>query len=165
MYAEVTPQHLWLNSSHYPALGGLAIVNPPLRQQSDNEALWVGINDGTIDTIGSDHAPHTLDEKQRPYPLCAAGMPGIETTLPLLLNAYHNGLLSLERIVALTSTTAQRLFKLPVHDDVVLVDLDKVATVMPYGLRTKCGWSPFAGQALRGWPVYTIIGQRCFYVA
>jgi dihydroorotase len=162
VYAETTPHHLFLNDSAYATLQGRAVVNPPLRTTADNQALWDGINDGTIDTIGSDHAPHTIAEKNQPYPLCPSGMPGIETTLPLLLNAYNQGRISLARIVRLTVQRVQEIFNLPTTADYVLVDLQKSATVNVSNLHSKCGWSAVAGQTLTGWPVYTIVNGVCF---
>lgn len=162
VYAETTPHHLFLNTKSYANLYGKAVVNPPLRAPEQNAALWEAIHAGVIDTIGSDHAPHTVDEKSKPYGACPSGMPGIETTLPLLLTAHSQGLISLERIVQLTSSRAQEIFHLPPTDDVVLVDLHKKAEVIPGKLKTKCAWSAFAGLILQGWPVYTIVQGKCF---
>lgn len=157
VFAEVCPHHLFLNISCYEQLAGKAVMNPPLRDSQQQQALFAAIHEGVIDTVGTDHAPHTVGEKTKPYGQCAAGVPGIETALPLLLNAYHQGLLTLTEIVALTSQRARSIFQVAETDDVVLVDLDKEATVNEQTLRTKCGWSPYAGFKLRGWPVYTIL--------
>lgn len=162
VFAETTPHHLFLNENAYANLQGRAVVNPPLRTAEHNEALFAAIHDGVIDTIGSDHAPHTPAEKAKPYGECPSGMPGIETTLALLLNAHHEGLLSLQEIVALTSTRAREIFHLPKNDDVVLVDLNKISQVAENRLHTKCGWSPYAGRTLQGWPVYTILDGHCY---
>lgn len=162
VYAETTPHHLFLNTGAYLNLQGRAVVNPPLRSADNNIAMWDAINTGIIDTIGSDHAPHTQTEKAKPYGECPSGMPGIETTLPLLLTAYHQGLISLERIVQLTATRAAEIFQLPKTDDVVLVDLNKIAVVTADKLKTKCAWSAFAGRELQGWPSYTIVNGKCF---
>ena len=165
VYAETTPHHLFLNDSAYFSLQGKAVVNPPLRNIEQNAVLMEAIQTGLIDTIGSDHAPHTELEKAKPYGECPSGMPGIETTLPLLLTAYHQGLLTLEQIRGLTSVRAQEIFNLPPTDDVVLVDLNKKAEVLPQQLKTKCAWSAFSGRILQGWPVYTIIKGNCFHLA
>lgn len=162
VYAEVTPHHLFLNEGDYSQLQGKAVINPPLRQSEQNGILLDAIRKGVIDTIGSDHAPHTEAEKAQPYGECPSGMPGIETTLPLLLTAYHQNLLSLETIVRLTSGRAQEIFHLPQTEDVVLVDLNKKMEVVPQKLKTKCAWSAFAGRTLQGWPVYTVINGHCF---
>ncbi len=164
VYAETTPHHLFLNEDCYPALQGRAVVNPPLRRAEQNSALFEAIQSGLIDTVGSDHAPHTTVEKAKPYGECPSGMPGIETTLPLLLTAYHQGQLTLEQIQRLTSSRAQEIFKLSQTEDVVLVDLNKKAEVSPQQLQTKCAWSAFAGKVLQGWPVYTILRGTCFHL-
>lgn len=162
VYAETTPHHLFLNDSAYAKLQGKAVVNPALRNESQQAALFAAIENNIIDTIGSDHAPHTIDEKAKAYGECPSGMPGIETTLPLLLNAYHQGLISLEKIIALTVTRPVAIFNLKKNHDIVLVDLQKIQTVNNANLKTKCGWSAFDGLSLRGWPVYTIADGKCF---
>jgi dihydroorotase len=164
VFAETTPHHLFLNQTAYQELAGKAVMNPPLRVAADQAALFEAIQNNIIDTIGSDHAPHTHAEKEKPYGECPSGVPGIETTLPLLLNAHQQGMLSLERIVQLTSTRAREIFNLPETEDFVLVDLNKEKTVDNAKLHTKCAWSPFHGMKLQGWPVYTILKQRVFEV-
>jgi dihydroorotase len=165
VFAETTPHHLFLDERSYAHLHGKAVVNPPLRDAKHHAALWNAINTGVIDTIGSDHAPHTEHEKFQPYGACPSGMPGIETTLALLLNAYHKGLISLEKIVALTYDRPREIFGLPHNDDIVLVDLQKVKTIDNSQLKTKCGWSAFEGQELRGWPRYVILNEQFFDLA
>ncbi|MBX3708479.1 MAG: dihydroorotase [Gammaproteobacteria bacterium] len=160
VFAETTPHHLFFDTSAYETLGGRAVVNPPLRDKSNHEALFAAIHDKTIDTIGSDHAPHTLDEKSKIYGECPSGMPGIEFMLPLLLNAYHQKRLSLEQIVLLTSGRARDIFNIPAYDDCVLVDLNKIVTITK--TESKCGWTPYAGQTLQGWPIHTILNGRCY---
>jgi len=162
VYAETTPHHLFLNNSYYEQWQGKVVMNPPLRAKHHQEALFAAIHDDIIDTIGSDHAPHTLDEKNKRYGECPAGVPGIETALPLLLNAHFEDKLFLHEIVSLTSKRAQEIFNLPVNDDFVLVDLNKEKMVTDADLKTKCGWSPFAGRKLRGWPVYTVLKNRLY---
>ena len=162
VFAETTPHHLFLNDSAYQQLAGRAVVNPPLRALQHQASLFTAIQEGIIDTIGSDHAPHTPAEKAKPYGECPSGMPGIETTLALLLNAYNENLLTLEQIVSLTSTRARAIFNLPDTSDFVLVDLNKIATVSEKHLKTKCGWSAFAGETLKGWPMYTILDGHCY---
>ncbi len=164
VYAETTPHHLFLDTSAYPTLKGKAVVNPPLRLNSDREALFSAIHQGIIDTIGSDHAPHTVAEKEKAYGECPSGMPGIETTLKLLLNAHHENLLSLDEIISLTSKRAREIFNLGQNNDIVLVDLKKETQVSDNELKTKCGWSPYAGRILRGCPVYTILDGHCYEV-
>ena len=160
VYGEVTPHHLFLTVEDYKRLGTLAKMNPPLRTKKDQEALWEAIADGTIDTIGTDHAPHTLAEKAEKNP--PSGVPGIETLLPLMLNAVSQGRLTLATLIKLTHTNPLKIFGLPENDDVTLVDLNLEKEVKNEELDTKCSWSPFAGEQLQGWPVYTICKGRLF---
>ncbi len=162
VYAEATPHHLFLNSSAYKTLGTRALVNPPLRSEKDNEALWEAIHDETIDTIGTDHAPHTLEEKKQPYGTAPSGLPSIELYFALLLNAFHENKISLEEIISLTHTRPREIFNLPLIDDVVLVDMEKMRTVDDKHLKTKVQWSPYAGRKLKGWPRYTILKGHVF---
>ena len=159
IFTEVTPHHLFLNENDYERLGSLGQMNPPLRTIDDNLALWKAIQDDIVDTIGSDHAPHTLEEKTQPYPQSPSGVPGIETTLPLLLNAYHQGKITLEKIVALTNKNIQKIFNLPINNDWVIIDLEKKQIVKNENLKTKCRWSPYVGQKLRGWPIDIIFNH------
>lgn len=160
VYAEVTPHHLFLSENDYDRLGTLGQMNPPLRTLDDQNALWKAISDGIIDTIGTDHAPHTLAEKALPYPQSPSGVPGIETVLPLLLNAYSEKKITLEKIAELTHFNIQKIFNLPSNDDRVIVDLDSEKEVENKNLKTKCGWSPFAGMKLKGWPIATILDNK-----
>jgi dihydroorotase len=162
VYAETTPHHLFLDTSHYDRLHGRAVVNPPLRAAIHHEALFNAIRDGVIDTIGSDHAPHTLEEKSQAYGMCPSGMPGIEFMLPLLLNAHHQGRLSLEQVVSLTSSRAKTIFQIQPQPDYVLVDLNREDTVT--NTVSKCGWTSYQGMKLSGWPVYTVLGDHCYSV-
>ena len=162
IYAEATPHHLFLDESAYEKLGTLAQMNPPLRSPTDCAALWQGIGDGTIDTIGSDHAPHTLEEKSELYPASPSGVPGIETTLPLLLTAHRAGKITLEKIIELTRGNPQKIFNLPKNNDQIIVDINMEKEVKNANLKTKCGWSPFAGWKLVGWPIAVIINNKTF---
>ena len=157
VYAEVTPHHLFLDDRDYKNLQGRALVNPPLRNESHRLALWEAIKEGVIDTIGSDHAPHLLSEKAEPYGRCPCGMPGIETTLPLLITAYHEGLITLDKILSLTCHRVRDIFHLPHNDDVVLVDVETAKPVIGKALHTKCHWSPFEGRILKGWPKHVVV--------
>lgn len=165
VFAEATPHHLFFSDTLYQTLGTCALVNPPLRTQQDVEALWDAIHHETIDVIGTDHAPHLLHEKQQPYGLAPCGFPSLGLTLPLLLTAYHAGKISLEEIVSLTHTRVQEIFRLPLNEDVVLVDLSMQRTVHPRHLHSKAGWSPYAGMVLQGWPRYVIAQGQCFDLA
>ncbi len=163
IFAETTPHHLFLSTDDYARLGTKAQMNPPLRTRADQTAVWEAIHDGTMDTVATDHAPHTLQEKSVPYPNSPSGVPGIETMLPLLLDASSRGLLSLAQIAALTHRNPEKIFGLPTNTDWVIVDLDKTKMVENRFLKTKCGWSPFDSQVLRGWPVCTILEGRPYY--
>ncbi len=165
VYAETTPHHLFLDESAYETLGTLALVNPPLRSKKEQEALWEAIHDETIDTIGTDHAPHTLEEKKKPYGSAPSGFPSIEFYFPLLLNAYAEKRLSLEQIVSLTHTRPQEIFRLPLNDDIVAVDLEIERTIEASMIRSKAGWSPYLGRTLKGWPIYTACQGRLFDLA
>lgn len=160
VFAETTPHHLFLDTRAYESMGGKAVVNPPLRDPSHHEVLLKAIHENVIDTIGSDHAPHTIEEKSKCYGECPSGMPGIEFMLPLLLNAYHEKKLDLSHIVSLTSKRAREIFHLPVYDDVVLVDLNKTEKITR--TESKCGWSSYMGLTLTGWPVYTVLRGKIF---
>jgi len=162
VFAETTPHHLFLNEGAYENWGTKVQMNPPLRTSKDQEALWEAIHDETIDSIGSDHAPHTLYEKNLPYGQAPSGIPGIETTLPLLLNACNEGKLSLEQIVKLMRINLEQIYSLPHSGDAVLVDMELTKAVNDKDILSKCGWSPYSGMTLKGWPVYTIINGKPF---
>lgn len=163
VFAEATPHHLFLTTKLYDKLGTLALVNPPLRDT--NEPVWEAIHDGTIDTIGTDHAPHTLEEKRLGQGKAPSGFPSIELYLALLLNAHLSGRISLEQIVRLTHRRPQEIFGLEENDDVVLVDLEKIKTVENDSLKTKAKWSPYQGMTLKGWPCITILKGKTYDVA
>ncbi len=163
---EVTPQHLTLAAPEaYERLGTLAQMNPPIRGPEHREALWLGLAQGVVDVIGSDHAPHTTEEKARTYPASPSGMPGVQTLLPLLLDHVNAGRLSLARLVDLTSAGPQRIYGLATKGriargydgDLTIVDLKRRETIDQAWLASKCGWSPFAGMTVTGWPLYTIV--------
>ncbi|HEX7800898.1 MAG TPA: dihydroorotase [Asticcacaulis sp.] len=163
---ELTPQHLTLEAPEaYERLKGLAQMNPPIRDRYHVEGLWRGVTGGVADVLGSDHAPHTLEEKAKPYPQSPSGMPGVQTLLPVMLNHVANGRLSLERLVDLTSAGAQRVFGVAnkgrmaegYDGDVTLVDLRHKRVLRHADMRTRSGWTPFDGMEVTGWPKATII--------
>jgi dihydroorotase len=166
---EVTPQHLTLaGEDAYPRLGSYAQMNPPIRSGAHREGLWRWLNQGVADVLGSDHAPHTKDEKAKPYPASPSGMPGVQTLLPLMLDHVAAGRLTLQRLIELTSAGPQRVFGLTAKGriaagydaDFSIVDLKARWTVEESWLASKCGWSPFTGMTLTGKPVGTIIRGR-----
>ncbi len=170
---EVTPQHLTLAAEEaYPRLGTLAQMNPPIRSAAHREGLWHWLAQGVPDVVGSDHAPHTLEEKARAYPDSPSGMPGVQTLLPLLLHHMLGGRLSLARLVDLTSAGAQRLFQIAgkgriaagYDADLSIVDLKGSMTVTKAWLQSRCGWSPFEGMTLNGRVVGTVVrGHRVMW--
>jgi dihydroorotase len=169
--AEVTPQHLLLNTSAYEKIGTLAQMNPPLRSSHDNEVLWQALLDGVIDFIATDHAPHTLAEKAQTYPNSPSGMPGVETSLPLMLTQAMQGRCTVSQVSNWMSTAVAKAYGIPKKGaiapgydaDLVLVDLENYHPVLREEVFTKCGWSPFEGWDLTGWPVYTIVGGKVVY--
>ncbi len=169
--AEVTPQHLLLNTSAYAKIGTLAQMNPPLRTPHDNAVLWQSLMDGVIDFIATDHAPHTLEEKAQSYPNTPSGMPGVETSLPLMLTQAMQGRCTVAQVSNWMSTAVAKAYGIPKKGaiapgydaDVVLVDLNTYRPVLREELLTKCGWSPFEGWNLTGWPAITIVGGQVVY--
>jgi dihydroorotase len=157
VFAETCPHYLFLTTKDYARLEGCAQMNPALRDPEHQEALWQAVRDGIIDTIGSDHAPHTIDEKSEAFGCCPSGVPGIETTLPLLFTAHTEGRLSLEKLIELTHHNPRKLLRLPENNDFVLIDTETKRAVKNENLATKSKWSPYAGMALVGWPVMTAI--------
>ena len=163
---EVTPQHLTLSAPEcYEAWGTLVQMNPPIRDKTHQEALWRALQKGLVDIIASDHAPHTLEEKQKPYPGTPSGMPGVQTLLPLMLDHVHHRRLDLKTLVKMLSSNPVRRFKLKNQGLIkkgykahfTLVDVKARKTISSSWLASKCGWSPFEGQTVTGWPVGTIL--------
>jgi len=163
---ETTPQHLTLAAPEcYERLGTYAQMNPPIREAHHREALWKAVSEGLVDVIGSDHAPHTREEKNKTYPNTPSGMPGVQTLAPILLDHVNAGRLSLERFVDLTSAGAARIFGIAgkgriakgFDADFTIVDLKKKRKIENSWIASKCGWTPFDGMETTGWPVATII--------
>ncbi|MCU0228096.1 MAG: dihydroorotase [Bryobacterales bacterium] len=163
---EVTPQHLSFHAPDcYQRLGTLVQMNPPIRGKEHQEALWEAVQNGAADILGSDHAPHTLDEKALPYPQSPSGMTGVQTLLPVMLTHVLNGRLTLERLVDMTASGPARLFQIArkgriargYDADFAIVDLKKSQLLQRQWIASKCGWSPYEGQLLKGWPVHTVL--------
>ncbi len=163
---EALVNHLTLAAPEcYERLGSLAQQNPPIRDDRHRQALWRAINDGTVDVIATDHAPHTKAEKAKPYPESSSGMPGVQTLVPVMLDHVAKGRLSLERFVELTSAGPQRLFGLAgkgriavgYDADLTIVDLNAEREITDSQQASKVGWTPFAGMRVTGWPVMTVI--------
>jgi dihydroorotase len=170
---EVTPQHLTLAAEDaYPRLGTFAQMNPPIRSAAHREGLWACLRQGVPDVLGSDHAPHTREEKARTYPASPSGMPGVQTLLPLMLDHVAAGRLTLQHLIELTSAGPQRVFGLRTKGRIALgydadfsiVDLKARWTIEESWLASRCGWSPFTGMTLTGRPVGTIVrGHRVMW--
>ncbi len=170
---EVTPQHLTLVAPDaYEEIGTFAQMNPPIREARHRAALWKALEQGIVDVIGSDHAPHTREEKAEAYPHSPAGMPGVQTLLPVMLDHMAAGKLSLEKLVTLTSLNAKKLFglkekgeiKIGNHADLTFVDLKRTETIAEDWVAARCGWSPFTGRSIHGWPVGTMVrGTRVMW--
>ncbi len=158
---EVTPHHLTMDASEYKRIGTLAQMNPPVREARHRAAIWEGLAQGVVDILGSDHAPHTLEEKAKPYPESPSGMTGVQTLVPLMLDHVNAGRLSLLRFVDLTSAGPARLFGIAgkgrvavgYDADLTVVDLKRKATIRNEWIASRCGWTPYDGREVTGWPV------------
>ena len=166
---EALPHHLTLCAPEcYERLGTLAQMNPPVRDAAHQAALWEGIRDGTVDVLGSDHAPHTLEEKAQPYPQSPSGMTGVQTLLPIMLEHVHQGRLSLERLVDLTSAGPARIFgiagkgriALGYDADLSVVDLKAERRIENRWIASRANWTPYDGMTVHGWPIATLIRGR-----
>jgi dihydroorotase len=166
---EVTPHHLTLEAPQcYERLGTLAQMNPPVREAAHKAALWRGLAQGIVDVLGSDHAPHTREEKAKPYPASPSGMTGVQTLVPLMLDHVNAGRLSLARFVDLTSAGPARLFGVSrkgrvavgYDADLTVVDLKRRDTITNAWMGSKAGWTPYDGLTVTGWPVGTLVRGR-----
>lgn len=169
---EVTPHHLTLTDEAYERLGTLVQMNPPVRAARHKDRLWWGLDQGLIDVLGSDHAPHLLEEKVKPYPASPSGMTGVQTLVPIMLDHVNAGRLSLERFVDLASAGPARMFgvarkgriALGYDADFTVVDMKKRQTIANDWIASKCGWTPYDGVAVTGWPTGTIVrGHRVMW--
>lgn len=170
---EVTPQHLTFAAPEdYERLGSRVQQNPPIRNRAHQERIWWGLDQGVVDILGSDHAPHTLEEKGATYPATPSGMPGVQTLVPIMLDHVNAGRLSLGRFVDLTSAAAQRLFGIVrkgriavgYDADFTIVDMRAQRVIEDDWIASKAGWTPFAGRKVQGWPIGTVIrGRRAMW--
>ncbi len=163
---EVTPQHLTLvGPDDYIRLKGYAQMNPPVRDAAQRAALWKALNQGIPDLIGSDHAPHTKEEKSRPYPASPSGMPGVQTIVPVMLTHVADGKMSLERFIELTSAGPQRVFGIAnkgriaqgYDADFTIVDMKARKTITHEWSASRCAWTPFDGMEAKAWPMATFV--------
>jgi len=163
---EITPQHLTLTAPEcYDDLGTLAQMNPPIRTKEHRAALWQAVDQGVVDVIGSDHAPHTLEEKGRPYPQSPSGMTGVQTLLPIMLDHVKAGRLTLERLVDLVCAGPARVhgicskgrIAVGFDADLTIVDLEAQRRIENSWIASNCGWTPFDGKEVVGWPKMTVL--------
>ena len=166
---EVTPHHLTLVAPEcYETLGTYAQMNPPVRDERHRQALWAGLGAGIVDVLGSDHAPHTREEKDHAYPASHSGMTGVQTLVPVMLDHVNAGRLSIERFVDLTSHGPQRLFGIRgkgriaagYDADFTVVDLKREETITHEQVASRSGWTPYHGKRVKGWPVGTFVRGR-----
>ena len=169
--AEACPHHLFLDITDYDRLGTLAQMNPSLKTAADRAALWRGLKGGAIQIIATDHAPHTLEEKAAPYPASPSGVPAVEVLLPLMLNEVSRGTCSLGDLARWMSDRPARIWDIVgkgrieegYDADLVLVDMSLRREVRNEEQLTRCGWSPWHGTTLQGWPVRTWVGGRTVF--
>ncbi|MGM4903487.1 dihydroorotase [Tardiphaga sp. 866_E4_N2_1] len=166
---EATPHHLTMAAPEcYERLGTLAQMNPPVRDASHRDRIWNGISQGIIDVLGSDHAPHTLEEKKKIYPASPSGMTGVQTLVPIMLDHVNAGRLSLARFVDLSSAGPARLYNIAMKGriaagydaDFTIVDLKRTETITNDWVASKAGWTPYDGVKVTGWPVGTFVRGR-----
>jgi dihydroorotase len=166
---EATPHHLTLVAPDcYRQLGAYAQMNPPVRDDHHRQGIWAGVGRGVIDVLGSDHAPHTREEKEHAYPATHSGMTGVQTLVPIMLDHVNAGRLTLERFVDLTSAGPKRLFGIAnkgriaagYDADFTLVDLKRRETIRNDWIASRCGWTPYDGVEVTGWPVGTVVRGR-----
>ncbi|GBD49486.1 dihydroorotase [Methylopila sp. Yamaguchi] len=165
---ETTPHHLTLGSDAYARLGTRAQMNPPVRDDAHRAGIWWGLHQGVVDVLGSDHAPHTLEEKAKTYPDSPSGMTGVQTLVPIMLDHVAAGRLSLARFVDLTSAGPARIFGIATKGrlavgydaDVTVVDLKRRETITNGWIGSRSQWTPYDGVSVQGWPVGTILRGR-----
>jgi dihydroorotase len=166
---EVTPHHLTLEGPGcYERLGAYVQMNPPVRDARHRAAIWAALNSGIVDILGSDHAPHTREEKDHAYPDTHSGMTGVQTLVPIMLDHVNAGRLSLQRFVDLTSHGPQRLFGIRSKGriavgydaDLTIVDLKREQTISNNWIESRCGWTPYDGVEVTGWPIGTFVRGR-----
>jgi dihydroorotase len=166
---ETTPHHLTLEAPGcYEKLGSLAQMNPPVRDAAHRAAIWSGVTNAVVDVLGSDHAPHTRDEKAKVYPASPSGMTGVQTLVPIMLDHVNAGRLSLLRFVDLTSAGPARLFGIAAKGriaagydaDLTVVDLKRRQTITDKWVASRAGWTPYDGVSVVGWPVGTFVRGR-----
>jgi len=169
--AEACPHHLFFSIDDYARLGSLVKMNPSIKTKEDNAALFAGLLDGTIEVVATDHAPHSMEDKNLPYPKCPSGLPAVENYLALMLDQVNRGRCSIEQVVAWMCEAPTRVWNIQnkgkievgYDADLTLVDMNLERTIRNEDQQTKCGWSPWAGETLKGWAVRTwVMGEEVF---
>ena len=163
---EITPQHLTMFAPDcYDKLETYAQMNPPIRDKSHYDRLWYGVRNNLNDTIGSDHAPHLKENKEKIYPSSPSGMPGVQTLLPIMLNHVNDGKLTIKQLIRLICENPIKIFNIKdkgfiresFDADLTIIDMNKISTIDNNNIASKCGWTPFHGKKVKGFPVYTIV--------
>ena len=163
---EITPQHLTIFAPDcYDKLGTYVQMNPPIRDKSHYDRLWYGVRNNLNDTIGSDHAPHLKENKEKIYPSSPSGMPGVQTLLPIMLNHVNDGKLTIKQLIRLICENPIKIFNIKdkgfiresFDADLTIIDMNKISTIDNNNIASKCGWTPFHGKKVKGFPVYTIV--------
>ena len=163
---ETTPQHLTLYAPDcYDKLGTYAQMNPPIRSKEHYDRLWTAIKNNIVDVLGSDHAPHSKENKDKEYPNTPSGMPGVQTIFPVMLNHVNNGKLSLEQLITLMCENPCKIFgikdkgfiKEGFDADLTIVDMNKEQIIKNEMMASKCGWTPFHNYKVKGFPIGTIV--------
>ncbi|MFH2021442.1 MAG: dihydroorotase family protein [archaeon] len=169
---DTCPHYLFLDDTFYSELGNKMKVNPSIKSKADRDFLWSAIEDGSIDCISSDHAPHTLEEKSKPYNLAPAGIPGVETTVPMMLNAVNENKIKFERFIEIMTAAPAKILGIKnkgkigtgYDADLTIIDMNIEKTMNDDLLYTKCRWSPYSGMMIKGWPIMTIVNGNIVYV-
>jgi dihydroorotase len=166
---EITPQHLTLYAPDcYDRLGAFAQMNPPIRKKEHYDRLWLAIKNSIVDVLGSDHAPHSKEDKNKKYPASPSGMPGVQTILPIMLNHINNKKLSLEQLIKLMCENPCKIFGIKnkgyiregFDADLTIVDMNREQTIKNEMMATKCGWTPFNNMTIKGFPIATIVNGK-----
>ena len=168
---EVCPHHLFLNEKFFRKQGNFGMMNPPLRYEKDQAALWEGIKEGIVDMVATDHAPHLPKEKKADFFEAPCGVPGVQTMVPLMLNAVSEGRLELKDVVRLCSTGPAKIFGIDkrgkleegYNADICIVDMGQEGEIKNGDQLSKCSWTPFDGQKIKGWPIMTIVNGKVVF--
>ena len=168
---DTTPTYMFFTRENLEKMGSFCKMNPPVREKEDVKTIWEDINNSIIDIISTDHAPHTVAEKEKDFRTAPSGVPSVEMRVPLLLDAVNKKKLTLETFVKTCCTNPARRFGLDKRGeiakgnvaDLMVVDMDLTKEVRREDQVTKCGWSPYEGMRLKGWPEKTFVNGNLVY--